>query len=136
MRKKKVRELKNGGGVGSEAERLSVNTSAALANKKQVLGITLTNSGSDPITIDKIIVNLSGSPAINLNFVTINSSLVWSGSALLGSTVDITNTILTAAHGAYNLNSLEFSKNIAGYILSIDFIMSDSSVKSVTGISL
>ena len=123
----------------AQADSLTVNTSAAGINPSdntQVIGITLENIGLSNITITQMTVSWSGVPgATRLNGITIGGTPVFSGNANSGALLDIADFTLTAGAGIYQLNNLDFNRNISGITLSITFTMADGSTKAVSGIT-
>lgn len=117
------------------ASSLLVNgTNALLLNPYlDITGITLGNSSSSALTIDKMKVswsNVTGTPT--LNQVRINNIDVWTGTTASGSEINITDIAVPAGSGTIPVNYVRFSGSMAGGIIVIEFIMSDSSVKRIT----
>ena len=113
-------------------------TNISLQNgNKDVVGITIENTGGQDITIDKILVSWTGGASGNkLKTITINGTDVWTGTASSGTDNDITDFVLTAGAGPYTIDKLSFSKNIQGGTLSITFTMLDTSQTTVSNIAL
>jgi hypothetical protein len=125
--------------AGFQADQLSVNTSTVDINPSdntQVIGITLENTGTSNITITHMTVSWSGvSGATRLNGITIDGTQVFSGNTRSGTLIDIADFTLTAGAGIYQLNNLDFNRNVTGITLSITFTMADGSTKTVSGIT-
>lgn len=120
-----------------QANYLVVNTLGAILSpdSKEVIGITLQNSGPANITISSMTVSWTGVPANRrIREITIGGASVWSGNNNTGALEDITDVTLISGALAIPLDSLRFSNTINGINISIDFNMSDGSTKTVSGI--
>ncbi|EKD46876.1 MAG: hypothetical protein ACD_67C00030G0001 [uncultured bacterium] len=121
-----------------QANYLLVNTTnvALSANKRDVIGITLQNSGPTNISIASIGVSWSGIPASRrLVFIQINGANSWSGAVASGVTNDVNpDIILSVGSPAIPVNYLRFNNTVSNIILSLTFNMSDGSTKTVSGI--
>lgn len=140
-------EVPNGSGLSNvasgttlappQANYLVVNTAGAQvnpANRTQVIGITLQNSGSTNITIATMAVSWSGVPGNRrLTGITIDGLSRWTGNATSGTTENITDVVI-APGATIPLNFLQFSNTLANVTVNITFTMNDGSIKTVTGI--
>lgn len=133
---------RSGGNVGiscpPEANCLVVDTTGAHlgGGGKRLEGITLGNSHTSPITLDKMSVSwTSGTGGSSLIEIRINGSSVWSGSVGSATQVDIINIVLPAETGSIPINFIRFNSNMTGAIFDITFTMVDSSSKTVSGIT-
>lgn len=120
-----------------QANYLVVNTAGAQvnpANRTQVIGIALQNSGSTNITIATMTVSWSGVQGNRrLTGITIDGVSRWTGNATSGTTENITD--VTIAPGAtVPLNFLQFNNTLANITVNISFTMADGSIKTVGGI--
>lgn len=121
----------------SQANYLIVNTASAQvnpANRTQVIGITLQNSGPANITIATMTVSWSGVQGNRrLTGITIGGISRWTGTATSGTTENITDvTIVSGA--TIPLDFLLFNNTLAGITVNISFTMTDGSTKTVSGI--
>jgi Tfp pilus assembly protein PilV len=124
----------------NEADCLSINTSSASVGgtgNRDVLGITITNTGGSNIVLDKMTVSWSGIPGSRrLNNININGSTLWTGTATSGTVEDLSpNFTLVSAAGSYPISYLRWNASVSGITLSITFTMSDASTKTVSGIT-
>jgi len=120
-----------------QANYLVVNTATAglSANSRDVINITLQNSGATNITIVSMIVSWTGvNSNRRLRNIAISGVDVWTGNANTGATEDITDTTLVSGASASPLSYLRFSNTITNIVLSLTFNMSDGSSKTVSGI--
>lgn len=114
----------------NQARQLLANySSVVLAGGTSLQGVTLQNSDTTNIIIDKVIISWTGTPGgEQVTGVQIGGGTVeWTGSAGSGSTIDLTNYSLAAADGAVAINYITFSSNISGATLSITYILGDGS---------
>jgi hypothetical protein len=117
------------------ANYLSVDVSAValdFPNNKQINNITLRNIGSIPITIDKMIVAWVGGD--NRNYLTkikMNGLVVYEHDADSGTTVELTNTTITPG-ATIPLDYVLFGRKIEEATVTLTFIMTDGSTKTVT----
>jgi len=122
-----------------QATLLTVNAAEAslIGADRNLIGITIRHPtvGCGDITIDKITVSwtpITGNRSIEN--ILINNSLVWTGSAMTGTVLDITNTTLTA--GAVALSTeYQFGNSMNNRTFTITYTMADGSAKTVTGIA-
>lgn len=120
--------------VGADAGGLLIvdASNARLGNgRADLLGLTIQNAtNSQAITIDRMIVTFSGGR--RLNQIRINGSIVFnrSGGVRSPANADIANYTLKPS-ARYNINFLHFNGNMAGSTISIQFVMTDGSTKTV-----
>jgi Tfp pilus assembly protein PilV len=123
---------------GGDSDSFSVDASGAAidgGDNTKVIGITISNTGGSSITLDTMSVTWSGAPGgTKINEITIDGSSLWSGSDTSGKTQDLTDFVMAAGQ-TYSINSIDFSKNMTGTTLTIEFTMSDSSSKSESNIT-
>ncbi len=121
-----------------QANYLLVNTIGAQinpVNNRQLIGITLQNSGSSNITVASMTVSWSGIPGNRrLNTIRINNLDVWTGTATSGTVENIADVILISGATAVPINYFQFSNTITGITMNIIFTMTDGSTKTVSGI--
>ncbi len=124
------------GGGDTEADNLVVDASnVKLWGDYWVYNITMENTGSESVTIDKVKVTWSGaSKYTDLWVIFIGRDWVWVGNGDSGETFDIEDTTINAG----NTTTLEFVFDyyIDGAQLSFDLIMSDGSIVSTNNILL
>lgn len=127
------------GECSQQADCLTVDTSGAYfgGGGKLLQGITLGNIDTiSPVTLDKMTISWTGGTSgSTMKKITIDGSTVWTGSVGSGIEVDITDVDLAVESVNIPLDSIEFSKDMSGATFSIIFIMSDSSSKTVSGIT-
>jgi prepilin-type N-terminal cleavage/methylation domain-containing protein len=106
---------------------------------KDLLGITLENTGTSNITIVKMTLTwTSGNMIKEVDF---NGTSVWKfngvgtpdGQQISGTELDIVDYVLTAST-VVTPNTFSFSGNVSGVTFQMDFEMSDGSTKTVTPI--
>jgi hypothetical protein len=121
----------------TQAGYLDVNISGRRlsTNRKDVLGITLRNTGNLNIVISQMTVSwIGGSVNSRLNTIRINNNDVWSGISVSGQVSNITDITIPALT-TRNLNYLRFSHTMNGSNMTIIFTMLDGSTKTVTNIT-
>jgi type II secretory pathway pseudopilin PulG len=108
-------------------------TAVTLANgDKDINEVTLQNSGSSTITIDKITVSwVGGTAGAHFTLIKINGANVWTGSASSGQTVDITNVAISSGAAAIPFDSLLFDSKMTNSIINVFFVMSDKSIAQI-----
>jgi hypothetical protein len=79
---------------GGDADNLHVEASGAAVENNKLKYITLVNSGTSDIVIDKIRVNWTPDDGEQITKVKLNKTEVWSGLESSGTTTDITNYTL------------------------------------------
>ena len=118
----------------SAADALMVNTSvSALGGTKSrdSLGLTIQNAvNSKTITIDRMVVTWNSSAT--LTAISINGASVWTGNASSPANADITNFTLNTTPTIYSVNYIRFSGTMTGATISVQFIMTDGSSKTLT----
>jgi hypothetical protein len=123
----------------AEADNLVVDISGVAidgGDNTNVVGITIENTGGSDITMVEMAITWTGAPGgTKINEIIIDGGSVWSGKSGSGSTLNITDFTLISGAGTYPINLLDFSKNMTGTTLSIDFIMSDASTLTVSSIN-
>jgi type II secretory pathway pseudopilin PulG len=98
----------------------------------KLINTTLENSGETDITIDKMTVSWTGGDEESvLEEISIDSSVVWSGSADSGDLLDITDVVLLAEAAAIPLDWFVFSETMAEAVISVSYTMSDGSTARV-----
>ncbi len=118
---------------------LVVNTATVItggSGNKDILNITLQNSGPASIIINSMTTSWSGVAANRrMNFININGITVWTGAVASGTT-NIFSPVVTLASGApaIPITYLRFNQGVQGIILSLTFNMSDGSTKTVSNI--
>ncbi len=95
-------------------------------------GVAVSNTGTSPITIDKMIVEWTNSRNYHkITSITIDSQNRWVGWKKAGNTLDINNVIMAA--GASDLPVVfSFNRNLHGKQLTLTFIMADGTQLEVT----
>lgn len=118
---------------GSDSDFLMVKTSTSdlqNPNKTDLINLTLQNAvNSRNIVIDRMVVTWD--KPRNLRIIRINNSNVWNGDASSPVNANITNFTLNTTPTIYSINYLRFSGNMSGANISIQFIMTDGSTKTV-----
>ena len=115
---------------------LMVNTATAAiggGGNRDLLNLTIQNAtNSQTITIDRMIVTWNN--ANTLTQIRINNSNVWSGPAASSPVnADINpNFTLNTTPSIYNIDRLRFSGSMLGSTISIQFIMTDGSTRTLT----
>lgn len=101
-------------------------------NNKQINNIQLRNIGSVSITIDKMIVAWVGGDNKNyLKRISMNGGVVYEHDAESGTTVDINNTTISSGQ-TMPLDYILFGRKIEDATVTLTFIMTDASTKTVT----
>lgn len=103
------------------------NVSVGGTGNQFLQNITLKNSSSSQVTIDKVVVSWTKTGA-DLENVEINGSNVWTGSASSGEVLDITNTILTSNTSGIS-TEFDFDACVKDSTFNISFIILDGSQK-------
>jgi len=122
------------GGQFKDARKLLIDLTNANQLLLDIEGITLENTGSGDITIDKVVVSWTGSAGgENITAVQIGGGDVeWTGSELSDNTLELTDYVLTASTGPVNLDYISFDSNMVDSEMTISFVMADgSSAKAV-----
>lgn len=109
---------------------------------RDILGLTLANSGLVPLTIDKMTVSWTGNSTRTMIGIRIGSTTVWSntgpGTPLAaqssGGTVDIQDVTIPIGGALITtpVTFIRFSGSMTGSTFTITFTMSDGSTKVVT----
>ena len=98
---------------------------------RYLYGLTIQNAtNSKTITIDRMVVTWNNSR--RLSTIRINGSNRWTGTARSPADCDISNFTLNTTPSIYNIDYLQFDNNMSGATISIQFVMSDSSTKTLT----
>jgi len=98
---------------------------------KHIENAFLLNSGTDTITIDKMMLTWTGGEAGSvLQTIRINGSTVWSGTANSGDLLDIANVALVSGADAIPIDYFDFSKNMANSVITVTSTLTDSSTGS------
>jgi hypothetical protein len=119
--------------TASAADLLMVNTAtAALASSNRNLtNLTIQNAtNSNTIVIDRMVVTWNNSRV--LQDIIINGSTVWSGSSGSPANVNITNFTLNTTPTIYPITRLRFNNSMTGATITIQFVMTDGSTRTVT----
>ena len=99
----------------------------------RITGLTLANNGLAGLTINQMVVSwVNALGGTRINNISIDGSSVWSGNANSGVTLNITSFNLPVGATIYPINFLDFNRNMTGTTITIDFIMADSSIATVT----
>lgn len=123
--------------IASQANSLSVDTSSSSiggSGDVDVLGITISNTGSTTITVDRMIVTWASSSGRRIRRVRIDSSNVWNGNSNSGTNLNITNVSLTASQ-TKNIDYLRYNGDMSGRTFTIEFIMLDGSSLTTSSFS-
>lgn len=116
------------------ADLLMVNTSNSSiggTGRRDLLGLRIQNAtNSNTITIDRMIITWNNSRI--LNQILINGSTVFSGNLTSPANANITNFTLNTTPTIYNINRVRFSGDMRGTTISIEFVMTDSSTRTLT----
>jgi type II secretory pathway pseudopilin PulG len=118
-------------GQFNQGRKLLINgSSSSLANGNRRVENVFLNSSTGTITIDKMVVLWTGgSVGSVLQGIIINGVTVWTGSAVSGTVIDITNTgVLTTDNLPLVLG---FSSKMDNSTMVISFIMADGSTASL-----
>jgi len=115
-------------------ELLMVNTSTAAlggASNRDLLNLSIQNAtNSQTVTINRMVVSWNN--ARTLRRIRINGAVVWSGTLTSPANADITNFTLNTTPTIYPINELRFSGNMTGATISIQFVMTDGSIRNLT----
>jgi len=102
---------------------------AYLINEDRRLeGATLQNSAPTDITIDKI--TLFWTANTDILDIIINGLTVWSGTALSGTELDITDTTLISSNSPISIDRFRFSNNMNNSTITVLYTMADNSTAS------
>lgn len=113
-----------------QGDLLMVNTSAAAISTRDLVGLTIQNAtNSQTITIDRMVVTWNN--ARQLSVIRINGSNVWNGTTSSPANADITNFTLNTTPTIYPIDRLRFTGNMTGSTITIQFIMTDGSSRTV-----
>jgi len=115
----------------SQVYYLEVDTSAAelTGEGKNLSNIILNNTGTNHITIDKLIVSWTLDGGEKIEEVRIEGCTDWSGSESSGTELDITDCIINPSET--KKAEFEFDSDMSGKSFTIKFIMGDASSKEV-----
>lgn len=121
--------------IGSNAaDNLMVNTvTAALGGgNRDIVNVRLQNStNSNTITVDRMVVTWNNS--VNLRQIRINGSNLWAGDQGSPVNADLSpNFTLNTTPSIYNINRIRFQSNMTGATVTVQFLMTDGSSKTVT----
>ena len=113
---------------------LSVDLSDAVLDSlmKQLEGITIRNTGSSAIRIDKMTVWWNGTAKLNqirIDGTNVFGPVLASSAVISGTEIDITNFILTSGGGTKDIDRIAFTDVVSGTDFIIKFIMTDGSTK-------
>ena len=113
---------------------LMTNTATAAvggAGNRDLLNLQIQNAtNSQAITIDQMIVTWNNAQL--LTQILINGSNVWTGNLASPVNTNITNFTLNTTPAIYSVNRLRFSGSMVGATISIQFIMTDASTRTLT----
>jgi prepilin-type N-terminal cleavage/methylation domain-containing protein len=104
---------------------------ALFTGAKFMQGLTIVNAQStgSPITLDKLTISWTGGTVGSVvQLITIGGVNVWSGSAVSGTLLDITNVTLNPGAVATLVNSINFSAGMTGSVISVTGTMADGSL--------
>lgn len=124
--------LTNADLLRGQARRFVASVSGANAGaggNRDLLGVTLQNTGSSAITIATMTVSWTN--AFLAQQVLISGSTRWSGSAASGSVLNLTDTPI-AAGATVPLTRMRFSGNMTGAQVTLTFTFADGSSATVT----
>lgn len=113
----------------NEARKLLIDTTAAelTQGNKKIEGITIQNSATDDIVINKMTVSWTDEDDEKIETIVINGSDVWAGSENSGTLLDIDNFTVTGDETVFDIDYLEFDKSMTESTVTIVFTMSDGS---------
>lgn len=118
----------------TDADTLMVRTNqAALGNSdRDVTGLRIQNAtNSNTITIDRIVVTWDN--ASLLQQIRINGTNYWTGSAASPVNADLSpNFTLNTTPTLYQINRLRFSAAMSGATITLQFIMTDGTTRTLT----
>ncbi|MDD5356299.1 MAG: hypothetical protein PHY56_07175 [Candidatus Omnitrophica bacterium] len=124
-----VSTVVEGGSSGAAAALVLNATNAHLgSNNRRLLQVTIRNSSSSPVTIDRMIVTWNISNR-TMSQIRINNSTVWSGSASSGQIVNINNTTIPP-NTTLPINLIQFNSNMSSAIITLSFVMTDGNTTS------
>jgi hypothetical protein len=116
--------------VAAQSNSLSVSTSSATIDGGgdiDLMGITLSNVGSSTITIIQMVVSWTPTaPARRTQIVRIDGTNVWTGNAVTGATLNITDVNLSASQ-TKNMDYMRYNGDMSGRTFTIQFQMIDGS---------
>lgn len=119
---------------GTAADLLMVNTSSAAlggTGNRDLLNLRIQNAtNSRTITIDRMIVSWNNSRTLRV--IRINNSNLWTGTLSSPADANITNFRLNTTPTIYTINYLRFSGSMVGSTISVQFMMTDGSIKALT----
>lgn len=121
-----------GGGGGGDASYLVVNATASSlgGGNRNLQNITLSNTGSATITIDRMIVTWTTTPR-TLQNIQISGANVWTGNiAASPANVDITNTSFTAGQ-TRPLTRIRWNQSMNTSTMTLQCVMTDGSTTDV-----
>src|SRR3989344_5062294 len=122
-------------GVSQATDLIIDSSSSGLdpSDNTRVTGLTLANNGLADITVNQMVVSWINAPGgTKINDISIDGGSIWSGSANSGTTLNITSFNLPFGVTIYPIDFLDFNRNMTGTTITIDFIMVDSSIATVT----
>ncbi len=119
---------------GTAGELLMVDTSAALiagAGNTDLQGLTIQNAvNSKTIIIDQMVVTWNNTR--RLRQILINGQRVFTGNLASPASANITNFTLNRTPAIYPVTRLRFNGSMLGAVVSIQFVMTDGSSRSLT----
>lgn len=116
--------------ANNQANYLSVGTASVMISKvagiwKRITGMTIGNTGADPIRLSKITVSWSPDlPSINLSHFYIDGSNVLTGTAANGESFDV--DVVIPASTTYDVDYFQFSQETFGRAYSIVWEFTDA----------
>jgi len=126
-----ARVTTSSGGTAATSLRIDATGSSFGGGGRNLLGITLTNTGSSTITLDQMTLYLA-SGSETLDDTIINGVTVWTIDTAIGTspvTVNITNVNISAG-ATINLNRIRFTNSASDKTIFLRFIMTDGSTTS------
>ena len=124
---------------GSASDLLMVDTSRSRVTgsgkqKRNVSGLRIKNAtNSKTITVDRMVVTWDNNA--RLDRITIDGRILWSGNAKSPADADLNpNFTLNATPSPqlYSVNTIRFDSDISNATISVQFIMTDGSLKEMT----
>lgn len=114
-----------------QARSLLIDASDAVLsdNREMIEGMTIQNTDSGDIVIDKLIVSWVGTEG-GENVVEVQigvGDIEWAGLEGTGSTLDLTDYTLTSAAGETDIDYIEFDSRMLDATFYLEFILSDGS---------
>ncbi len=100
-------------------------------SNKGIRGIFLSNNTAKSITIDRMLLTWN-KPASSLSKITINGTQVFSGTAVSGTDINITNVVLSPGTFNVEINTFLWTQAMNGIPVNLTIFMTDGSSKQYT----